>query len=144
MPSIPNTFTSNTVIKSSEANANFSALANSIRPTFVFPIVGTVTVGTDLAPSLVVPTNLSIVKAYLVVKTAPVGQEIIVDINVNGTSIWNATQANRVEIAASATSGNQTSFDITSLSEGDIITVDVDQVGTTTPGTDLTIQLKCE
>jgi hypothetical protein len=110
----------------------------------VFTVVGALVESTDVSPTLVVPQSLTIVKAYAAVKTAPTGQAAIFDINLNGTSIWNSTPGNRVQIAASATTGTQTSFDTTSLSEGDLLTLDIDQVGSTEVGQDVTIQLKCE
>lgn len=143
MPSVPFSFNSNTVAQSAQVNSNFTALANAINPTFVFTIVGTIATGTSLTPVLIVPASLTITKAYIYAKTAPTGQALIVDINLNGTSIWNATQANRVQLAATATSGNQTSFDTTTVAEGDVLTIDVDQVGSTIVGADVTVELKC-
>lgn len=116
--------------------------SKAIPKQFVFTITGTLTTGTSLAPILIPTGALTITKAYLNVKTAPTGAALIVDINKNGTSIWNSNQANRVQVAAAATSGTQTSFDTTSLTEGDVITVDIDQVGSTVAGADLTITLK--
>jgi hypothetical protein len=73
---------------------------------------------------------------------APTGSSVIVDINVNGTTIF-TTQANRPAIAsASVTSGKITNMDITTVADGDYLTVDVDQVGSTTPGNDLTLQVE--
>ena len=102
--------------------------------------------GTDLAITdssypVSIPYAGTIVKVIANVNTAPVGASIIADVNLNGTSIWNTTQANRVSISASATSGSQTSFDTTAISENDVITVDVDQVGSTTAGQDLTVMV---
>lgn len=105
-------------------------------------VVGTLTTGTSVTPVHVVIADQTITKAYANVKTAPTGASILIDINVNGTSIWATTQANRLAIAAGATSGTQTSFDTTSLSENDVLTIDLDQVGSTTAGADLTIVLK--
>jgi len=87
---------------------------------------------------------LTIIKAYAAVKTAPTGQAILIDINIGGTSIWASTQANRLTIAASALTGTQTSFDTSALTDGGLLTVDLDAVGSTIAGADLTIQLKCE
>ena len=75
------------------------------------------------------------------IKTAPTDADLIFDINVNGTTIW-STQANRLTIAASATSGTQTSFNTTSVTDGQVITVDVDQVGSTIPGANATVLLE--
>lgn len=109
---------------------------------FVFTVTGTLTTGTSVSPLLVAVGSQTISKVYVNVKTAPTGASILVDINKNGTSIWNTTQANRATIAAGSTSGTQTSFDTTSLVEGDVLTVDIDQVGSTVAGADLTIVVK--
>ena len=80
-------------------------------------------------------------EAEVLVKTAPTGQALIVDINKNGTSLWSATQANRPQIAAGATAGETTSFDTTTATDDDVLTMDVDQVGSGTAGSDLTVVL---
>lgn len=114
------------------------------RPTFLATVVGTLIVGTSVTPIIPVNRALTIIKAYAVVKTAPTGAGIIIDILKNSTSIWNATPANRLTIAANGTSGSQTSFDTTTLAEDDSLTVDVKQVGSTVAGADLSIYLRCK
>lgn len=109
-----------------------------------FTIIGTLVTGTSLAPVLIAPFALTITKAFARVKTAPTGAALIVDVNKNGTSIWNTNQGNRLQIAASASSGSQTSFDTTSLAEGDYLELDVDQIGSTIAGADLTVELYCQ
>lgn len=100
------------------------------------------TVGTNKTNVIVIPRAGTIVKVFAYAKTAPTGAALIFDINKNGTSIWNTTPANRIQIAAGANSGTQTSFDTTSLAEGDTITIDIDQIGSTVAGQDITITLK--
>ena len=136
-----NTFTPNTQIESAKVNTNFTNVSAAIRPTFTATIVGTLTTGTDKTPSLIVPRALTIEKVYAYVKTPPTGASIILDINVNGTTIW-TTQGNRTTIIAAANLGTSSNFDTASLTENDVITVDVDQVGTG-GGVDLTIEIKC-
>lgn len=114
------------------------------RPSPLFTVVGTLTTGTSVTPIIMVHRALTIVKAYVNVKTAPTDADLIVDINKNGTSIWASTQANRVKCADGATSGVQTSFDTVALVEGDLLTLDIDQVGSTVPGADLTVTLRCK
>lgn len=109
---------------------------------FVFTVTGALVTGTSLAPLLIATQTLTITKVYVNVKTAPTDADLIIDINKNGTSIWNSTQANRATISDGATSGTQTSFDTTSLSEGDILTLDIDQIGSTVAGADLTVVVK--
>src|SRR3990167_6169978 len=126
MPSVPNTFTPSTIIQSSQVNENFDAVAEVIRPTLVWSVAETLSTGTNISFAFVVPLALTIEKVYGYVKTAPTGSSILVDINVNGTSIWSADQNNRLTIAASAQTGSQTVFDTSSVQEGDIMTIDID------------------
>lgn len=72
--------------------------------------------------------------------SAPSGSSIIVDVNVDGTTIW-STQANRVSIAAGANTGIQTTFNTTTIANGSYLTVDIDQVGSTSAGSDLVVQI---
>jgi hypothetical protein len=76
------------------------------------------------------------------VGTAPTGASLIIDINKNGTTIF-TTQANRPTIAAAAnTSGNVTNPDIAAVAAGEYLTVDIDQIGSTIAGADLTVQIE--
>lgn len=75
------------------------------------------------------------------VGTAPTGASVIVDVNINGTTIF-TTQANRPTIAISGnTSGKVTSMDVTSWADGNYVTVDIDQVGSTVAGANLSVQV---
>jgi hypothetical protein len=143
MVAIPYVFSAGTTAQSAQVNSDMSALAAGIKPTFVFTFAGSIFTYVSPAPAYVVPRAMTIEKAFAYVKTAPTGAAIICDININGTSIWNSNQANRVQVADAANSGTSSIIDTTSLSEGDILTMDVDQVGSTTPGSDLTVELRC-
>lgn len=109
---------------------------------FAFALAGTLTTGTSVTPVLIATQAQTITKVYANVKTAPTGAAIKIDINKNGTSIWNTTQANRLTIADGETTGSQTSFDTTALVEGDILSIDIDQVGSTLAGADITVTVK--
>jgi hypothetical protein len=111
-----------------------------VKTTLSFAVTGTLAVGTDKAPTLLAPCSLTITKVKLVVKTAPTGADLIVDVNKNGTTIF-TTQANRPKVTAGNTTGDSVAPDVTSLSEGDKLTVDVDQVGSTVAGADLTLEV---
>lgn len=77
------------------------------------------------------------------VGTAPTGASIIVDINVNGTTIF-STQGNRPTIAISGnTSGKVTNMNTTTIADGSYFTVDIDQIGSTVAGADLVVQVLC-
>ncbi len=143
MVSIPNTFLSGSVIRSADVNTNFTTVAAAILPTFTFTVVGTLVTGTNVTPALIVHNTLTISKAYAYIKTIPTGQDVIIDILKNGISIWSSTPANRLTIGAGAQTGSQTSFDTTSLVEGDILTLSIIQVGSTVAGESLTVELKC-
>lgn len=99
--------------------------------------------GTDKSATIVYRgPDLTLVRWDLRAKTAPTGAALIIDINVAGTSIWNTTQANRPTIAAGATSGTGTAFDTTTLSAGNVLTLDVDQIGSTIAGGQATLILE--
>lgn len=85
------------------------------------------------------PFAATIIGVSASVGTAPTGSSIIVDVNKNGTTIF-TTQANRPAIAISAFEAAEvTNMNITSLAIGDYITVDIDQIGSTIAGSDLTV-----
>lgn len=73
--------------------------------------------------------------------TAPTGAALTVDVNLNGTTIY-GTQANQPSIPAGQnTSGKASGHSVTLWPDGGYVTVDVDAVGSTTPGADLTVQV---
>jgi hypothetical protein len=110
--------------------------------TFLVAPGGGISVGANkMGVSMVAPYNATIVRAFAWAEVAPTGQAIIFDLNVNGSTIW-STQANRLQIAAAANSGEQTTFNTTTVSKGDRITVDVDQVGSTTAGANVSVFLQ--
>jgi hypothetical protein len=124
-------------------NANWTSFSGSgsSTTTVMWASNGSVTVGTDVASTFIVPFSATLIKAYAYAGTAPTGANLIVDINKNGTTIW-TTQANRLTINAGDSSASQTAFDVTSLTEFDRLSLDIDQVGSIIPGSDLTITLK--
>jgi len=111
-----------------------------VKTTLSFAVTGTLTTGTDKVPTLVAPCALTITKVKLVVKTAPTGAAIIVDVNKNGTTIF-TTQGNRPQIADGQTTGDSGAPDLTALAEGDKLTIDIDQIGSTIAGADLTVEV---
>lgn len=111
-------------------------------PTYIFPVASVLFTTTMAASPLPVIKASSITRVFAYANTGPVGADIIVDINKNGSSIWGSTPANRLKILAGAQSGSQTSFDTTSLALDDILTPDIDQVGSSTAGSDLVIAVK--
>lgn len=84
--------------------------------------------------------TLTFVKARASVGTAPTGASILVDVHKGGTTIW-ATQSRRLTIAVSTNTDTETTFDTTTIADGDYLTVDIDQIGSTIAGSDLVVQL---
>ena len=74
------------------------------------------------------------------VGTAPTGASVIVDVNKNGSTVF-TTQANRPTIAAGAKASGAAVPDVTTFAEDDFMTVDIDQIGSGTPGSDLLVVL---
>ena len=86
--------------------------------------------------------NWTITSVRATVGSVPQGSSIIIDINVDGVSIF-STQSNRPTIAVDEyTSGPVTSIDLDQIAVGSYITIDVDQVGSTVPGSNLTVQVE--
>lgn len=139
---IPNTFTPSTLADATEVNANFTAVKNALdglRPTLFWYITPTVATGTNQTVEYTVENgNLTIDSVDLRIKTAPTGQALIVDINKNGSTIF----SNRPQIDdGSTTGGSGAVFDSVDVAEGDVFTVDIDQVGSGDAGEDLSIAL---
>lgn len=85
--------------------------------------------------------SLTLQSARGSVGTQPTGASILIDVNNNGTSVWNTTQANRITIAVSTNTDEGGAFDDTTIADGEYITVDIDQIGSTVAGSDLTVTI---
>jgi hypothetical protein len=112
--------------------------------TFSFP--GAVTAGVG-ALKLTVPKSFVMLGAWAYVNTAPTGATMIVDVNRNGTTVYTNT-AHRPTIAVSTNAAPYPQVPyVTSggfnypvvFDSGDILSIDVDQVGSTIAGSDLTV-----
>ena len=98
-----------------------------------------------------VPVAMTIQHTRLAVGTAPTGtsgtpiagQALVVNVVKNGTTIY-TTQANRPTIADGANAETAiTAPDVTALAAGDYLTVNVDYVGSTAAGADLSVIIYC-
>ena len=110
--------------------------------TFLFTFEGALTVGAKPL-RIYVPSNYTVDKVYIAVNTAPTGSSIIVDVNKNGTTIF-TTQGNRPEIAIGANTDESGTPDVTALVKNDYLTYDIDQIGSTVAGSDLTVHVRCQ
>ena len=96
--------------------------------------------GTGQSAIVVMPFGGTLIDVTMTARAAPFGQSLIVDINEDGTSVFTT----RPEIDAGAVrEDNNHSFSDTDLDPGDVLSLDIDQVGTdaTGHGTGITIML---
>lgn len=113
---------------------------NSIPQTITLSRSGTLAVVAGSA-RFPVPFACTIVDVRTAVGTAPTGAAVLVDVNKNGTTVF-TTQANRPSVAAAGNLSSAAVPDVVALAAGDYLTVDVDQVGSTVAGADLTVVLR--
>jgi len=100
---------------------------------------GDLTAGTTKA-RVRMPFAGTITGVTTAVATAPTGASLQADVNKNGTTIF-GTQANRPMINASATSAVAGEHSVRTFAAGDLLSVDVDQVGSTVAGAGLTVAI---
>lgn len=93
--------------------------------------------------SVLIGFDMTIAGIILEIGTAPTGADVIIDINKNGTSLY-TTQANRPTIVIGETTATAVNPDITSLAAGDVLTFDIDQIGSTIAGSNLAMTIICE
>ena len=104
-------------------------------------------VGNDLVNWYICPRNLTFDTVYIIAKTGPTGAAFIVDIQKstnNGstfTSLFAVHPAYQPTIAAASVAGSTTSFDTTTANAGDILRFDIDQIGSTIAGSDITVTI---
>jgi hypothetical protein len=119
----------------------FRSVPNSI---FVLAVSGNVSVAAPATPlRLVMPSAGKVVKVQTYLSTAPLTTAVVVDVNKNGTTIF-TTQGNRPSIAASGTTstlGDPDGDDVCTFEAGDILTIDVDSIGTGTVGANLSVRI---
>ena len=109
--------------------------------TYVWFIKGALATGTEQGSTFRLKRAVTVEDVELHVKTAPTGATLIVDINEDGTTLFST----KPEIDISGTSEDDNhAFSDTSLAAGAELTMDVDQVGSTVAGADLTVLLHCK
>lgn len=85
------------------------------------------------------PFAATIINVTAAVNTAPTGADIILDVNLNGVTIF-TTQANRPRILAGTFQETVDAVpDVTAAANDQYLTVDIDQVGSGVAGADLTV-----
>ena len=76
------------------------------------------------------------------VGTAPTGAEIIIDVNKNGTTLFTTQSARTTVVAGDYDSGAEDVPDVVAVAAGQYLTVDIDQVGSSVAGSDLTVLIR--
>lgn len=82
----------------------------------------------------------TILSVFAAINSPPTGSAILIDVNKNGSTIF-ATQGNRPTIAQNANTSTGGNPDDTVIAEGDYLTWDIDQVGSSVAGVDLTVEV---
>jgi hypothetical protein len=104
---------------------------------YSFQITGYLAIQTNAAPAIVVDADRSVRDIYAIVNTAPTGAAIILQINRNGAAYVS------VQIPAGATISNVAGgFGLPALRAGDQLSLNITGVGTTVPGSDLTLIMR--
>lgn len=86
--------------------------------------------------------DLTIALVHVLVHGAPIGADLIVDVHLMGTTIF-TEQLNRPTVPDGDNEASSADMDVTTWPDGDYITVDIDQVGSVSPGTTITVSVKC-
>lgn len=108
----------------------------------IFTLAGTLYLFTGaLRFTNIFGVSRTISEVHLRVKDAPAGSDIIVDVHKNGSTIF-TNQANRPQIAAGAVDGTTTTIDVATWADDEYLTIDIDQIGSTTPGGYLTVEIR--
>lgn len=120
-------------------NSQLDGMLVPYRFQFELHKAGVLAVAGDVAEYFRFPFAGAISSVVIHVGTAPLVQAVLVDVNDDGASIF-TTQGNRPSINAGANDATSGTPDGgTSIAAGSVISVDVDQVGVGTLGSDLTV-----
>ena len=118
------------------------AFANDTVVTWGLPKTAVTTLTANSGTRLYFPYSAVIQGITVSAGTAPTGASLIVDVNKNGTTIF-TTQGNRPTLTAgSNVSSEVTNMDINTITAGDYLTVDVDQIGAPTPGAAVSVAVR--
>lgn len=109
-----------------------------------FPMAPSVFLGGTLSVGVAVqewaaPLAFTLRSATGRVRVAPAGAALIVDLRINGASIF-ASQSEMVNIAAGSQQ-DVSAVKNAAVAAGDVLTLEIEQVGSTTAGSDLTVSL---
>lgn len=109
--------------------------------TYAYPGALTVTTGTSRVYNET-PRIMGIQQVRAAVNTSPAGAAVIVDVRINGSTIFFISNSDRPTITPGQNLAVVNVPPRTLFRPGDFITVDVAQVGSSTAGADLTVQIR--
>lgn len=106
-------------------------------------IGGNLYTGTDILGVAIRTPAMTVTKVRLGARTAPTGSVVTVDLNYHATDPDSAATifSSNPSIAATAHTGESTSFSTSTFADGGFLLIDIDAVGSSTPGTGLTIEI---
>jgi hypothetical protein len=93
--------------------------------------------GTDVTPHYLVQFPGTLIACTICAKTAPTGADLIVDLLQNGASLLSGA---KLHLPAGSLTGSTSSFAGIPLTIGALLTLNVTQVGSPSPGQDVTVQ----
>ena len=120
-----------------------SAWVAVIRAVYTWALNGTVAVGGDLKPQFIAPVACTVLSVYARLDTAPTDASFLMDVEKNGSnSIFNAA-GDRITITTGNNEDEAATMHAThaALAAGDHLEFDIDQIGSTIAGADLTLSL---
>lgn len=113
---------------------------------FVFGVSGVPAVGTNKSFELVAPCDGEFTDWVARMKEAATGASTVGDIKKNGTTMWGFFPGNRPSVPSGATNATGSAFDTgqAEFSQGDVFTLDIVQIGSSTPGNRFQVQLNAK
>ncbi len=101
-----------------------------------FTILGALITGTSVTPAVIVEDSMTLKSVSAVLKSPVSSASLVLDVNKNGTSLFNA--GTRLSILGGGTYASTASIATLALSPGNLLTLDVDNAG----GSDITVLLE--
>jgi hypothetical protein len=100
-----------------------------------------VTTGICKTYPLIAPVSGKLICCRINARIPPQGNSLICDINVNGESLWEISQSNRLILPSNCRDASRRVFDINMIYANDHISLDIDQVGSTVAGGDIAVYI---
>ncbi len=107
---------------------------------YSFQISGYLAIQTSAAPAVIVDADRSVRDIYAIVGTAPTGAAIVLQINRNGAPYASVQIPSTTP--GTTISNIQGGFGLPALRAGDLLSLNITGVGTTVPGSDLTLVMR--